>query len=422
MTASPETLPGSSSWRGLSPTVWILVAARAVNRLGAFTLPFLGVILTVEYGATVAETGLILTLFGLATIPSRIFGGHLADRLGRRHTIVLGLVGCAVAQSWIALSASKLSVILAVGLLGLVFEIYEPPSQATIADVTSPEDRPAAYGLLGAAMAAAAVVAGLLAAWLSDWNLRWLFAADAITCLACAVLIGVLLPSGVPRARPTAEYARPASRSPKAEVDPLVIAGAWRDRRLLVLLVSGTAFATLYMQLIIGLPLTLLERRLPASGVGVILTVSALTLIAGQRLLHTRRLRELGDFRALTIGYLLLGAGLLANGLAQSLLAFLAAAVIWSLGDLFLLGRYYTLVSALAPDHARGRYLAVFGISWGIATTIAPLTTTQLLAITGPAGLWATCAFVALVLALAQPSIRRVVQGEDRRLQRFGVR
>ena len=445
---SPE--PGTafrsagSPWRGLSPTVWILVAARAVNRLGAFTLPFLGVILTVEYGATIAEVGLILTLFGVATVPSRIFGGHLADRLGRRHTIVLGLVGCAVAQSWIALSGSKLSVILAVGLLGLVFEIYEPPSQATIADVTTPADRPAAYGLLGAAMAAAAVIAGLLAAWLSDWNLRWLFAIDAITCLTCALLIGLLLPNGIhpalpttrspPQAKaapsppsplsppgPTPVPLQPAPTSPGPTADPPRPA-AWRDRRLLVLLVSGTAFATLYMQLIIGLPLTLLERRQPASGIGVILTVSALTLIAGQRLLHTRRLRELGDFRAMTIGYLLLGAGLLANGFAQNLPAFLVAAVVWSLGDLLLLGRYYTLVSALAPDHARGRYLAVFGISWGIATTIAPLTATQLLSITGPVGLWATCAFAALVLALAQPSIRRVVQGEDRRLQRSGVR
>ena len=407
--------------------MWILVAARAVNRLGAFTLPFLGVILTVEYGATVAETGLILTLFGLATIPSRIFGGHLADRLGRRHTIMLGLVGCAVAQSWIALSASKLSVILAVGLLGLVFEIYEPPSQATIADVTSPEDRPAAYGLLGAAMAAAAVVAGLLAAWLSNWNLRWLFAIDAITCLSCALLIGLLLPNGAHPASPTTQSPPPPEPAPNppnppnppgqpGAVRPALISptpprpAAWHDRRLLVLLASGTVFATLYMQLIIGLPLTLLDRRLPASGVGVILTVSALTLIAGQRLLRTRRLRDLDDFRAMTIGYLLLGVGLLASGFAQSLPAFLAAAVVWSLGDLLLLGRYYTLVSALAPDHARGRYLAVFGISWGIATTIAPLTTTQLLATTGPAGLWTSCALAALVLALAQPSIRRIVQ------------
>lgn len=237
MTIAPESR--TSPWQGLPPTVWILVAARAVNRLGAFTLPFLGVVLTVELGATLAETGLILSLFGLATIPSRIFGGHLADRLGRRSTIVLGLTGCALAQTWIALSSSLWSAVLAATLLGLVFEIYEPPSQATIADVTQPADRPAAYGLLGSAMAAAAVVAGLLAAALSHWNLRWLFAIDAITCLACATLIAFALPSD--------------TRASGNE-EPTTQTAAWRDRRLLILLLSGTVFAALYMQLILGLP------------------------------------------------------------------------------------------------------------------------------------------------------------------------
>lgn len=388
----------ASSWRGQPSAVRILVIARAVNRLGAFTLPFLAVILTAELGATVTEAGLVLTLFGLATIPSRLFGGQLADRLGRKRTIIVGLTGCAVAQVWIAVAENLWSAILAVGLLGLVFEIYEPPSQAIIADVTRPADRPAAYGLLGAAMAAAAVAAGLLAAWLSHWDLRWLFAVDAATCLACAALIGLALPAGLPL----------------AETESPVATAVWRDRRLLLMLATGTVFATVYLQLLLGLPLTLLERNLPASGVGLVLTVSALTLIAGQPLLRTRRLRELDDFHAMTIGYLLLGAGLLANGVATSLPAFLATTVVWSLGDLLLLGRTYAVVAALAPDHARGRYLAGYGISWGIAATVAPLAGTQLLDTAGPAGLWTSCAIAAVLLAGLQPALRRRLRPDGR--------
>src|SRR5689334_3962689 len=185
--------------RGLSRTVWILIVARAVNKIGAFTLPFLGVVLTVEFKASLSQTGLILAAFGAATIPSRLLGGQLADRLGRRRTIVLGLVGCAVSQLWIALSHVLWSAVLATVLLGLAFEIYEPPSQAMIADVTAPEDRPAAYGLYSAALAAAGVLAGLLAAAISHWDLRWLFVADAITCLSCATLVALALPADVRR-------------------------------------------------------------------------------------------------------------------------------------------------------------------------------------------------------------------------------
>jgi MFS family permease len=394
----------TAPWRGLSSAVWILVVARAVNRIGAFTLPFLGVVLAVEFGASLGETGVILAVFGAATIPSRLLGGHLADRLGRRRTIVLGLTGCAVAQTWIALSHALWSAVLATLLLGLVFEIYEPPSQAMIADVTSPSDRPAAYGLYSAALAAAGVLAGLLAAAISHVDLRWLFVADAITCLSCAALVALALPAEVRRG--SQAFAEPGLATPGGAPAPdrAAVVPVWRDRRLLLLLASGTVFATIYMQLVIGVPLTLLERGLPKSGTGFILAISAVTLVLAQRL---PRVQHLDDFRAMTVGYVLLGAGLLVSAAAHSLSIFLLAAVLWSLGDLFLLTRYLTQASGLAPEHARGRYLAVFGLSWGIATTIAPLTVTQLLDAAGPKGLWLTSAAVAAVLALLQPWFRK---------------
>ncbi|TDW19431.1 MFS transporter [Kribbella kalugense] len=385
--SAAATLTGP--WRGLSPAVWILVVARAVNRIGAFTLPFLGVVLTVEFGTSLGQTGLIIAVFGAATIPSRLLGGQLADRLGRRRTIVVGLTGCAIAQLWIALSHALWSAVLATILLGLAFEIYEPPSQAMIADVTEPANRPAAYGLYSAALAAAGVLAGLLAAALSHWDLRWLFVADAITCLSCAALVALALP---------ADVRREPSKEPTSTVS------VWRDRRLLLLLASGTIFATIYMQLIIGMPLTLLEQGLPKSGTGLILALSAITLIAAQRLL---RVQHLDDFQSIRIGYALLAAGLLVSAVAHSLAIFLVAAILWSLGDLFLLTRYLTQASGLAPDEARGRYLAVFGLSWGIATTIAPITVTQLLETAGPTGLWLTSAGVAAVLAVLQPWFRK---------------
>src|SRR4029077_1809794 len=119
---------------------------------------------------------------GLATIPSRLVGGRLADRFGRRSTIVLGLSGCAAAQLVLAIAPTLgIALVGAVG-LGLCFEVYEPPSQALLADLTPPGQRVAAYSALGAAIAAAGVAAGLLAALLAGLGLRWLFVLDAATC------------------------------------------------------------------------------------------------------------------------------------------------------------------------------------------------------------------------------------------------
>lgn len=88
----------------LPRTVRLLIVARAVNRLGAFSLPFLTVLITTSFGASTVVAGYISAAFGLATIPSRLVGGRLADRIGRRRTIVVGLTACAVAQLGIASS------------------------------------------------------------------------------------------------------------------------------------------------------------------------------------------------------------------------------------------------------------------------------------------------------------------------------
>ncbi|MCY0931276.1 MFS transporter [Streptomyces sp. H27-H1] len=115
--------------------------------------------------------------------------------MGRRRTIVLGLTGCAVAQLGIASADGLVSAVFFVVLMGLVFEIYEPPSQAMIADFVSPGDQVRAYGLLNAALAVAGMGAGLLAAGLGRWDLRWLFVVDALTCLLCALTVRLVLPA-----------------------------------------------------------------------------------------------------------------------------------------------------------------------------------------------------------------------------------
>jgi MFS family permease len=371
--------------------VRILVAARVVDRLGGFTLAFLPLLLVTAYDAPLRVAGLVTAGFGLATIPSRLLGGRLSDHLGRRATIVLGLVGCALAQTLLAIAPGLALAAVGAVLLGLCFEIYEPPSQALVADLTRPEQRAAAYSALGAAIAAAGVLAGLLAAVLAGFGLRWLFVADALTCLACAAIVRAGLPGD-----------RPARTSGATASNP------WRDRRLLLMLGSGTAFATTYLVMIGGLPLALHRNGVPSGWAGVLVAVSAATVIAGARFRGWLP-SGWGPFRRMTVGYLLLALGL---GLAvpAALLAartgtgaaYLLPVVVWSVGDALLLGEPFAVVAGLAAPADRGRYLAAYGVCWGLATTAAPLLVTGLLAVWGPAALWGTCALAALALACSQ--------------------
>lgn len=379
----------------LSREVRILVAARVVDRLGGFTLAFLPLLLVTAYDASLRAAGLVAAAFGLATIPSRLLGGRLAQSLGHRATIVLGLTGCAVAQLWLAIAPGLGPALAAALVLGLCFEIYEPPSQALLADLTPPRQRAAAYSALGAAIAAAGVVAGLLAALLSGFGMRWLFVADAVTCVACAALVWFALPGKV---------ADPVSR-------PGPGASPWRDRRLQAMLAAGTAFATAYMVMMGGLPLALHDQSVAPGWAGILVAVSATTVIAGQRL--RRHVPDAwSPFGRMALAYLLLALGLALAAAAAATgtgLAYVIPVVVWSLGDVILLGEPLAVVAELATERDRARYLAAYGLSWGVATTVGPLLTAGLLAAGGPTLLWLSSAALCAVLSVAQRPLRTAV-------------
>lgn len=329
-------------------------------------------------------------------------GGRLAGRIGRRRTIVLGLVGCALAQLGIAAAGSLAAVAVFAVLLGLSFELYEPPSQALIADAVGPADRVRAYGALNAALAVGGTGAGLIAAGLGRWDLRWLFVVDALTCLACALTLRLALPADGPRGP---HAARDDGNGDGGGGDGGGPVRPWRDRGLWAMFTSGTAFALVSMQIVMALPLTLGHRGLRPADAGLLFTASAVTVVAVQPALRLRRLAALPDPAAMALGYALLAAGLAGYATARGLPAFLAATAVLSVGETLVLARVLGVVAGLAPPGGTDRYLAAYGISWGIATVAAPVTATQLLERAGAGTLWAGTAALCLALAAAQPLV-----------------
>jgi MFS family permease len=367
--------------------VLALVLARAVNQLGAFAMSFLAVALVDVYGASLATAGWVLALFGLATVPSRLAGGRMADRLGRRPTIVLGLLGCAASLLVIAVSPGVSGAAVGAALLGLAFEIYEPPSQALLAEMVVPERRPQAFGFLGAALGAAGVGAGLLAVLLGGVSLRLLFVADSVTCLAAAALI--LMWVHEPRT------ARPATSN----------ASPWRDGRLLVMFGVGTGFAFAWNLSVTALSLTVAARGLGPAETGWPLAVAAVVTMAGQRLLRGAAARP---FLLMTVGLVVTAAGFAVVAFADVIPLLCLGAATVALGQVFLLGPPYAVVAGLADNGSRARYLAAYGTCWGIAQTLGPLASTRLLSIGVPVA-WLTGTALCVLLAALVPFAGRAV-------------
>src|SRR5437763_3196449 len=76
---------------------WILFFGTFLNKFGTFVLPFLAIYLT-GLGYSTAQASMAIGWYGIGTLAASLLGGYLADRLGRRKTIVLSMFSVAVAM------------------------------------------------------------------------------------------------------------------------------------------------------------------------------------------------------------------------------------------------------------------------------------------------------------------------------------
>jgi len=140
----PPPLATLAALKGLPRPVWILFAGSFLNKFGTFVIPFLTIYLT-RQGFTVGQAGLAIGAYGFGQLLAAISGGHLADTLGRRKTIVLSMFLVAVVMLVLSQARSLPAIILLTVLAGWTGECYRPASSALLADLVPPNARVTAY-------------------------------------------------------------------------------------------------------------------------------------------------------------------------------------------------------------------------------------------------------------------------------------
>lgn len=77
---------------GLPATYWYLFVGIFINRIGNLVTPFLSLFLTQERGFSIAQAGLTVAVCAVGGMVASVAGGTLADRIGRRPTLLISLL------------------------------------------------------------------------------------------------------------------------------------------------------------------------------------------------------------------------------------------------------------------------------------------------------------------------------------------
>ncbi|AQZ62692.1 major facilitator superfamily MFS_1 transporter [[Actinomadura] parvosata subsp. kistnae] len=379
-------------FQGLPKVYWLLFSGQLVNRFGGVVLPFLVFYLTGR-GYAAAQIAAVVSAYGLGGLGGQPLGGYLADRFGRRATLIGGLLATATCLILIAAAGNLTWLIASALAMGLAGDVYRPAAAALVAETTPPHLRAQAFGLMHWAVnvgtAAAGAVAGLLLAhgfWL-------LVVLDVATSLAFAVLVA----AGIPRGHDK-RAARPARTG---------YAIAARDRVLMAALAFLLLGLILYAQASYALPLALAAGGLPPSLYGLLITVNGAIVVIFQPLLVSW-LSRLPRLPVLGASMAVVGLGLALTGLATRPWHYVATVVLWSIGEIGMAGFEAALIADLTPEGAHGTYQALYGWTTAIARFAGP----AIGAVLFPAGmLWWACAATgvacAVLAAVLMPAVAR---------------
>jgi MFS family permease len=371
----------AANLRLLPRAAWILFGGTFINRFGSFVMPFLAIYMS-RQGFTPAQAGLAVSSYGGGHIVASMLGGHLADRIGRRHTIALSMFASTVAMLALSQARALVPIIALSFLVGMAAELYRPAASALLGDLVPPEQRIAAFGMYRFAINLGFAAGPATAGFLANKSFFYVFAGDALTSFLYGVVALLLLPHGI--------------RSEQQDEHPAEgLRVALRDRAFLYFLAATLCLTFVEFQLHSTVPLYIAAIGYTPATYGMLLSINGLMIVVFELVL-TAWTQRLPAQPLIALGYGLTGIGIALTGMAASVPALIATVVVWTLGEMIYAPVSGAYVSGLAPERFRGRYMGIWHSMFSVGMLLGPVIGTWIYG-RNPAALWWTCLVIGVL-------------------------
>lgn len=355
---------------------WLLWIGSILNQIGNCGLPFLSFFL-ISRGISANLAAASITFWGAGGLCASMLGGIAADAIGRKRTLILGLVSFAVAMALIPVVTSLLLTWVLTFLGGLAVDLQRPTVAALISDITNERNRKKAFSLKYWATNLGATVAPLIGATLAGLGYRWIF----VFCAGTAILYAILVALGI---KETLD--RKAARF-------RIAAAVFLDRKMIgTLIVSAVVMGLLY-QMYSTLPIVLQHAGHTPSEYGIVVATTGLTVLL-LSVPVTQVMKRFPSELSVGLGAVTVGVGWTMQQAAPDILSTCLNAVIWTIGEIAFCTAAPVLICEFAPTGAQGFYQGLNFMSWNIGSTIGPMAGSFILMNSNSQILWATCGLI----------------------------
>jgi predicted MFS family arabinose efflux permease len=354
-----------ASFSGLSRETWLLSLVMLINRAGTMAVPFMSLYVTVKLGRSLAEAGLIITLFGVGSVCGALIGGFLTDRVGFRWVQIVSAIssGCMFILYGFIKDFTTLCFLTV--LLSLVADALRPANHAAIASYSTPENLTRSYTLNRLAINLGWSLGGAMGGLLAAIDYQLLFFVEGGTNILAGGLIWMILPWTAQSAKKfTMKVQRPAG-----------VLQPWQDALFMRFIIFATLFTTAFFLVFRLVPVYWrTEWNINERGIGLLLGLNGL-IIAFLEMVLVRRWEKRGNnFRYIILGSVACAFGYLllmlphGNGMALALIFIIMITIAEMLAFPFI----SSFIMMRATEHNRGAYATANTLSWSVAQIIGP--------------------------------------------------
>lgn len=374
---------------------WTVVGVMFIDRVGGTMLfPFFMLYITQKFEVGVTQAGVVLGFFSVFGMLGGMIGGALTDKLGRRSLILFGLVFSAISTLSLGLANQFWMLFPLAVLTGLLSDIAHPAHQAMIADILPEKQRAEGFGILRVVANISWIIGPTIGGLIANQSFFYLFVIDAVISCIVAGLFYLYIPETKPEA--TAESEGQSIVQTFAGYGKVL-----KDLTFVAFILAGILMLLAYQQMYSTLSVYLRDNHgVDPQGYGFLMSTSAITVILFQFWV-TRRIKHRSPFLMMALGTLfyMLGFGLF--GVVAAYWLFALNIVIITIGEMIIMPTSQALAANFAPEAMRGRYMAVFGLTWGIPSIFGPGLAGLVLDNLNPNLLWYAAGLLCAVAALA---------------------
>jgi MFS family permease len=260
-----------------------------------------------------------------------------------------------------------------------------------IADLVPEELRADAYGIFRIIFNLAAAIAPAIGGFMATRSFEILFYADVVISIGVAVFVLLFLPETKPEQIDEEKEEQSLGETFKGYKIVL------QDKLYIAFIVISGLSTLMYFNMNSSMSVYLVNHRgISPAQFGTILSLNAGMVVVLQ-IFFTRITARWRPMLTIALGNVLYVIGFTMYGIFDTYIMYIIAMIIITIGEMIYAPKEQMVVANIAPEHMRGRYMAIRNFAWIIPIAVGPLGAGLIMDYFNPRYVWFAAGFSGLL-------------------------